>query len=167
VFKVVPFGLAKSIYEKCMDVVKGDAKTLTFRRDSAMAWFLKVGATQEQVLQALGRASMDDVTVDDLVTLQGLRNAIKDGESSIEEALGPVPDKKKLNKAPPVDLPKTKQQTPAEQFAACQTSQQVKALRERLGAAAATDSEAADIDVLATEAEVRIKAAKKQGELVK
>jgi recombination protein RecT len=82
-----------------------------------------------------------------------------------------------LSKAPPIDLSAGEaaedvlegdvELTPAEQFAACETSAQVKELRERLGAAAATDSEATDIDVLATEAEVRLKAAKKQGELVK
>jgi hypothetical protein len=95
IFKVVPFGMAKGVYEKALEIVKGDASSLVQRRGGAVSWFVKAGATEAQVLQAIERESVEDITLDDLVTLQGLRTAIKDGESSIEEALGPVPDKSK------------------------------------------------------------------------
>jgi hypothetical protein len=95
IFKVVPFGLAKGIYERAQELVKGEAKSLVQRRGSAIEWFVKAGATEAQVLQALGRTGVDDVTLDDLVTLTGMRTAIKDGEHTIEEVLGPVPDASK------------------------------------------------------------------------
>lgn len=92
IFKVVPFGLVKPIYEAARLASIGKAKTMAERRASALEWFAKAGATVEQVLQALDRKGVDDVTIDDLVTLTGLRTAIKDGETTLEEALGPKPD---------------------------------------------------------------------------
>ena len=101
---------------------------------------------------------------------------IRDAFERDDDALPPIAPRGSLTRAPGIDLGDLAKgdaldgdidQTPAEQFAACETSAAVKELREKLGSAAASDDEAAEIDKLATEAEVRLKAAKKQGELVK
>lgn len=106
IFKVVPFGLVKSIYENARLASIGKAKTMAERRASALDWFTKAGATVEQVLEAIGKKGVDDITIEDLVTLTGLRTAIKDGETTIEEALGPVPDvKAKVKKSSLNDKP--------------------------------------------------------------
>lgn len=94
IFKIVPFALVKSVYENAKLTSIGKADSMQDRRQRAVDWFVKAGASQEQVLQAIERKGVDDITVDDLVTLTGLRTAIKDGESTIEEALGPKPDTK-------------------------------------------------------------------------
>lgn len=94
IFKVVPFGLVKPVYENARLTSIGKAKSMAERRAAALEWFQKAGATVEQVLQAIDRKGVDDITIDDLYTLTGLRTAIKDGETTIEEALGPAPDPK-------------------------------------------------------------------------
>lgn len=94
IFKVIPFALVKPVYEQARQCSIGKADSMDSRRHRAVEWFVKAGATQEQVLAAIDRKGIEDITVDDLVTLTGLRTAIKDGESTIEEALGPVPDTK-------------------------------------------------------------------------
>lgn len=86
VFKVVPSAYTKAIYEEVRKVAAGDAKTLTVRRDAAFAWFAKSGVAKDRVLGVLGKKGMDDVGLDDLVTLTGLRTAIAEGTTSVEEA---------------------------------------------------------------------------------
>ncbi len=92
VFKVVPRAMFWDIYKEAKLTSIGKAESMGGRRQRAMEWFLKAGATQEQVLQAVERTGIDDLTIDDLITLNGLRTAIKDGDSTIEDALGPRPD---------------------------------------------------------------------------
>ena len=101
---------------------------------------------------------------------------IRDAFERDDDAPPPIANRGGLSRAPGIDLGALASGeesgviegdvSPAEQFAACETSAAVKELREKLGSAAASDDEASEIDKLATEAEVRLRA-KKQGELVK
>lgn len=88
IFKVVPFAFVKPIYEAARQASIGDAKTMSEKRAAAIDWFKKVGATEKQVLEALGREGIEEVTNDDLITLKGLATAIKEGDTTVEEALG-------------------------------------------------------------------------------
>jgi hypothetical protein len=100
IFKIVPFAVVKTIYEQARLTSVGKADSLEAKRGKMLDWFTKAGATQEQVLAAIGRPGVDDVTLDDLITLRGLANAIKEGEATIEAVLGPAPDKaKKVNRS--------------------------------------------------------------------
>ena len=90
VFKVVPMAIVKPIYEQARSVAIGDATTLVKRRGDAVAYFGKLGVTTERLLASLERASLEDVTIDDLTTLTGLRTAIKDGDTTIDEAFPPL-----------------------------------------------------------------------------
>ena len=86
VFKVIPMAFVKPIYEAAKEVSIGKAMTMEKRRERAMEWYAKLGAKPEQVLKFLGRKGLEDVTVDDLVTLQGLKTAISDGDTTLEDA---------------------------------------------------------------------------------
>jgi hypothetical protein len=86
VFKVVPRSLFKDIFDAAKDTSLGKAKTMAERRESAFGWFEKAGVTRERILERLGRKGMDDVSVDDLLTLTGMRTAIKDGDMALDEA---------------------------------------------------------------------------------
>lgn len=66
-------------------VIKGDAKTLSKRRLDALATIEALGVSQERIFAALGVGGEDDITLDHLLTLTGMRSAIKNGESSVEE----------------------------------------------------------------------------------
>jgi hypothetical protein len=85
-FKIVPMALIKPVYEAAKQVAIGDAKTLASRREQAMDAFAKMGVTRVKVLLRLGRGSIDDVQLSDLETLLGLYTAIKDGETTIDNA---------------------------------------------------------------------------------
>jgi hypothetical protein len=90
VFRVIPFAFVKPIYEQAKLASIGKASTMQELRDKCMDFFRKAGATDEQVLAAIGRVGMDDVTLDDLQTLRGYATAIKDGEATVDEVLLPV-----------------------------------------------------------------------------
>jgi hypothetical protein len=90
IFKVVPFAYVKSIYEEAKKASLGNALTMEQRRQRALDWYAKIGAKPEHVLRILGRKGVDDITVDDLVTLQGFRTAIQDGETTLAQILADV-----------------------------------------------------------------------------
>lgn len=86
VFKAVPRALYLEVVEQAKLAAIGKAKTMEERRDAAFGWFVKAGVDPARVLAHLGRKGLQDVTVDDLVTLTGYKTAIKDGELQIDEA---------------------------------------------------------------------------------
>lgn len=86
IFKVVPFALVKDVYRAAVETAVGNAETLSVRREKAVAWFAKAGASVDQVLRLLNRAGVEEITLDDLRTLTGLKTAIKDGETTVDAA---------------------------------------------------------------------------------
>lgn len=90
VFRVIPFAFIKPIYAEAKLCSVGKASTMQERRDKCLDFFRKSGATDDQVLAAIGRKGMEDVTLDDLVVLRGYASAIKDGEATVDEVLTPV-----------------------------------------------------------------------------
>lgn len=90
VFKVVPMALIKPVYEAAMKVAIGDAKTLADRRARGFEAFAKMGIVADRVLAMLSKAKIEDVDVSDLEILIGVHTAIKDGQTSIDEAFPAV-----------------------------------------------------------------------------
>lgn len=91
VFKVVPMAMAKPIYDAARKVAIGDAETLAARRGKMVQHFGKMGVQPDQICTKVGRASVDDITLDDLGTLIGLATAIKDGDTTVDEAFAVEP----------------------------------------------------------------------------
>ena len=91
VFKVVPMMYTKDIEAKAREVAIGDASTLSTRRAECIAAFGKMGVTQDRVLSAIGKAGIDDVTLDDLGTLRGMFTAIREGDTTVDEAFPVAP----------------------------------------------------------------------------
>lgn len=100
IFKVVPFAVVKGIYEAAREASIGKTLTMEQRRTNALTWFAKVGATEVKVLALLGRKGVEDITVDDLITLQGLRTAIKDGEAKVDDIFATVSTPQQSGPAP-------------------------------------------------------------------
>ena len=88
ILKGVPKAFWESLYQKARAVVAGDIKTLANKRAEAIKQFQIYGVSEAQILSKLGREGIQDVTVDDLVVLFGLLTAIKDGDTSPEQAFG-------------------------------------------------------------------------------
>lgn len=91
IFKVIPMAYVREIWQEARKVAVGDAKTLDAKRTGMLAYFSKMGVDEKKILGVLEAKSVDDIDLDGLVTLKGLATAIKDGDTTIEEAFaGPA-----------------------------------------------------------------------------
>lgn len=86
----IPKGVARKGYLAVEDVIRGDAKTLAERRALALRAFGAMGVTSDRVFAAIGVKGEDDITLDHLTTLTGVRSAIKNDELTIDEAFPAV-----------------------------------------------------------------------------
>lgn len=89
VFKVVPSAFTREIYLKCREVAVGNAQTLGAKRQAMLEYFQKMGVPPARVFALLEVKGVDDITLDHLATLKGLATAIKEGETSVDEAFAP------------------------------------------------------------------------------
>lgn len=86
ILKGVPKAFWSDMYESARSTIMGDIKTLANRRADALARFVRFGISNEQVFEKLGVAGVEDITLEHLVTLRGLMTAIKDGDTTAEQA---------------------------------------------------------------------------------
>jgi hypothetical protein len=110
VLRGVPKAFWADLYEAARQVVAGDFKTLANRRAAALQAFVIYGVTPDQIYTLLGVQADVDVTLDHLVQLRGVLNAIKDGSSTVEEVFG-APTAKVAQARPekPKEEPKPKE----------------------------------------------------------
>lgn len=87
VFAGIPKALWKPIYERARLASLGQGGTLTQKRQQLVEWFGKMAVTPEQVCSLVGVEGIEDVKEDQLITLRGFANAIKDGEIKVEDLL--------------------------------------------------------------------------------
>lgn len=90
VFKVIPRAFADRIYVEARRASLGKGGTMANKRAAALDWFGKVGVRPEEVYALLEVKGLDDIGEDQLITLRGLKNAIKDGETSVEAVFRPL-----------------------------------------------------------------------------
>lgn len=86
VFKVIPMVYTKAIYHAARQVAIGDVKTLAAKRAEMIQYFGKMGVQQERVFAVVGKKNIEDVGLEELATLKGLATAIKEGDTSVDEA---------------------------------------------------------------------------------
>ena len=85
-FQVVPRALCKPIESAARQVITGSQKPLSERRAAVVSWIAKTSIAPARVWSALGITNETGLNDDELLTLQGIRTAIKDGEMTIDEA---------------------------------------------------------------------------------
>lgn len=85
ILKGIPRAVWRQAYEHCERVLAGDVKTLNERREKAIGLFAAWGVKPEQVFAALDVKSIDDVGLDQISTLQAMREAIKSGAQTVED----------------------------------------------------------------------------------
>lgn len=88
ILRGIPKALWKDLFDEAKKVAGGSAQTFTARRDKVMKELGIQGATPDQVFGLLGIKGVEDMTTEHLVHLRGLQNAIKDGETTVDEAFG-------------------------------------------------------------------------------
>lgn len=86
ILKGVPKAFWETLYQKARAVVAGDIKTLANKRAEAIKQFQIYGISEAQILAKLGREGVADIGIDDLVVLFGLLTAIRDGDTTPEQA---------------------------------------------------------------------------------
>jgi hypothetical protein len=101
ILKGVPKAFWEDMYSEARRVIMGDVKTLANRRANAIAAFQKFGVSAEQITAKLGVQGVEDITLEHLVTLKGLLTAIRDGDTTPEDAFA--------TGAPVIAMPKAKE----------------------------------------------------------
>lgn len=86
VFRVVPKSLCKPIIEQCRAIALGEGLTMAQRRDRAAKWITILSIDADRVYAAIGVSGVEEMGENELLTLTGLRTAIKDGDIKIDEA---------------------------------------------------------------------------------
>jgi hypothetical protein len=100
VLRGVPKAFWSDLYAAARKVAAGDATTLVNKRSNAIKAFQIYGINEAQLLALLGKAGIADVTIDDLVTLNGFLTAIKDGDMTPEQLLANLDSDKQGIKMP-------------------------------------------------------------------
>jgi hypothetical protein len=85
-FQVVPGALCKTLESAARTTAIGTTATLGKRRTLLLDWINKLGVDAKRVWAALGVNGVDDITLEHLETLTGIRTAIADKEVTAEEA---------------------------------------------------------------------------------
>lgn len=156
VLKGVPKAIWKKIYDRARQTIAGDIKTLDSRRAAAMKQFQLMGAKPEQILALLDVKGVDDITLDHLVILRGIYNAIKEGETTVARAFAP-PDTQDKNLAAKteknVEDIKKKYATAKKQFEEAQAEFLADAKKSGAGQPPASTSGNGDVAATAAAAE--------------
>jgi hypothetical protein len=82
----IPRALWTDVYESARRASVGTEKTLVAKRTAMLAFFAKQSVTEAQVCTAIGVRGVEDIDLSKLATLKGIATAIKDGETTIEQA---------------------------------------------------------------------------------
>lgn len=85
----VPKAVWRKAYATVEQVIAGDIKTLSERREKALKAFAVFGVTPDQIMTALGVSGPDDINLEHMSTLTGIHAALKSGEATVEEMFAP------------------------------------------------------------------------------
>lgn len=86
ILKGVPKAFWSQMEDAARQVIKGDFKTLANRRAAAIQKFQHYGISEAQICARLEVAGVEDIGLDHLVILRGLLTAIKEGDTTPEQA---------------------------------------------------------------------------------
>lgn len=88
--KAVPLALIKPVMEAAKQRAVGDVKSIATKRDKVISKLKQMGANLNSILAAVDCSKVEEITVDKLETLIGLGTALKEGETTLEEAFPEV-----------------------------------------------------------------------------
>lgn len=103
IFKVVPGAFVDSIEREVRKYAAGDGKQFQERLGELVKKLEKIGATQPHMRRYLNIEKWADAQPEDLIALVGAFNAIRDGESTVEEVFGGAKVDAKLSAAAKIE----------------------------------------------------------------
>lgn len=145
IFRVVPKALLKPLIEKAKLVAVGTAETLKLRRTKAMTWVTGLKIDKTRVFSVLGVVGEEDIGLEQLETLTGLRTAIKEGDQTVDEAF-PAPETTKPMFEHPAKKEQEQEQKKTEPSKADTKSQ----VKEKIKEAIKPEPEPAPIEKITT-----------------
>lgn len=93
ILAVIPRAVVDKVYNEAKRTITGDLSDQTkllAKRKKVFDGFKETYAlTEQEILSAIGKAAVEHVTQDDLVVLIGIGQAIKDGETTVNDAFRP------------------------------------------------------------------------------
>lgn len=114
IFRGIPKAFWQDIYEDAREVAKGNIKSLVTNRTTALDWLSRRGVTEKIVIDALGVAGIEDIGLEELVTLKGMVTTLKDGEATVETVFAPKhPPTDGSGPKPKTEAPKSKKEKAA------------------------------------------------------
>lgn len=114
IFQVVPKALAQPIEKEVRAILFGTTKALETRREAAMSYIKKlpIADAENRVFAALDIKGIEDMGAKELELLTGLRNAIKENETTLDDAFPPV-KKSGFDNAAAIEAPKEQEKKEA------------------------------------------------------
>jgi hypothetical protein len=88
VFKVIPRSFIDDIFEAAKKATLGGSDSLPLRIEKSIAHFEKIGISESDLLLIIKKGHKDEIISDDIYSLVGLANCIRDGVISVETVLG-------------------------------------------------------------------------------
>lgn len=88
ILKAIPAALVRPIYEKAKSTAVGTAQTLAVRQTRMVDAFAKMRVPLEALLWKVEKDRIEDVDLEDIKTLIGVFNGIRDGQTTIDEQFG-------------------------------------------------------------------------------
>jgi len=96
-FKLIPMAIIKPVWLAAKKLAIGDIKSLTAKRGMVIERLKRMGVREENILAVVSCRKIEDIGVEHLGVLIGLGTALKDGETTLEEAFPPIiPSNSKL-----------------------------------------------------------------------
>lgn len=95
VLKVVPKAVVKKVVSEVKQVAMGKSLDLETSRQNMVAYFAKLGVTEEMILTYLGVDKRDQIDTEMVFELRGVANAIKEGTTSVAETFVKAVEEKK------------------------------------------------------------------------
>lgn len=89
-FQVVPKALCKKISDAAKKVATGDETTLENRRKRVGEWLKSIGIDDARLFVTLGVKGWSEIGLEQIETLTGLKTAMKDGDTTKDEAFPPI-----------------------------------------------------------------------------
>lgn len=86
IYAIVPGTLVKEVLQSAMDTATGGDMPIETRRERAMKYFRNFGISDERILGAVNRTEIEQLTIEDIQSLMGTANAIRDQMTTIDEA---------------------------------------------------------------------------------
>lgn len=96
VLKVVPKAVTKKVIAEVKKVAMGQSLDLETSRQNMIAYFAKLGVTEQMLLDYLDISKREEIDKEMVFELKATANAIKEGTTSVQESfIKPLEEKKK------------------------------------------------------------------------